>query len=127
VSFGAFLGRKLSLMIATVFLEKQAYVRLLKLLFCLGARISHLEAIETVGFYGAMAPWHPLYFILRWLGLLMFSNPRTNFEVATIICYEDMKGNAKCRNCGRFGQLGVTQGHLQCRHSIEHIQLPNRL
>jgi len=25
------------------------------------------------------------------------------FEVSTVICYEDMKGNAKCRNCGRLG------------------------
>ena len=39
------------------------------------------------------------------------------------LLYEDMKGNEKCRNFGRFGQLGVTQGHLQCRLSTEHIQL----
>jgi len=38
-----------------------------------------------------------------------------------------MKGNAKCRNCGGSGQLGVTQGHRQCRHSIQHIWLPNWL
>jgi len=38
-------------------------------------------------------------------------NPRTNFEVSTITCYEDMKGNAKCRNCGGLGWLRVTQGH----------------
>jgi len=54
-------------------------------------------------------------------------NPHTNFEVSTNTCYEDMKGNAKCRNCGHLEYLGVTQGHRQCRHSLEHIQLPIRL
>jgi len=29
-------------------------------------------------------------------------NLHTKFEVFAIICYEDMKGNAKCRNCGRL-------------------------
>jgi len=24
----------------------------------------------------------------------------TKFEVSTVTCYEHMKGNAKCRNCG---------------------------
>jgi len=32
-------------------------------------------------------------------------NPRTKFEVSAITCYEDMKGNAKCRNCGGFRWL----------------------
>jgi len=32
----------------------------------------------------------------------MFS-PHTKFDVPTITCYEDMKGNTKCRNCGRLG------------------------
>jgi len=50
VSFGAFLGRKLPLTIASFFGEKQAYAPLLKLLFFSGARISHLEAIKTMGF-----------------------------------------------------------------------------
>ena len=55
MSFGAFLGRKLPLKIASFFGEKQAYARLLKLLFFLGARISHLEAIEMMGFYGSVS------------------------------------------------------------------------
>jgi len=38
----------------------------------------------------------------------------------------DMKGNAKCRNWGGLG-LGVTQGHKQCHHLIERIQLSFRL
>jgi len=37
--------------------------------------------------------------------------------------YEDMKGNEKCRNWVVLG-LGVTQGHRQCHHLIEHIRLP---
>jgi len=43
-----------SLMIASFFWGKQAYVRLLKLLFFLGARIP--EAIETMGFGGGASP-----------------------------------------------------------------------
>jgi len=27
-------------------------------------------------------------------------NPHTKYEASTITCYEGMKGNAKCRNCG---------------------------
>jgi len=54
-------------------------------------------------------------------------NPLRKFEISTTNCYKDMKGNVKCRNCGGLGRLGVTQDHQQCRHSIEHIRLPNRL
>jgi len=40
-------------------------------------------------------------------------NPHTNFEMSTVICYENMKGNAKiCKNSffePPFGELGVTQ------------------
>jgi len=60
------------------------------------------------------------------LGLAMF-NPNIKFEVSMITCYEDMEGNAKCRNCGDLGWLEVTQGHRQCRHSIQHVRLPNWL
>jgi len=35
-------------------------------------------------------------------------NLHIKFEVSTITCYKDMKGNAKCKNCGR---LGVVRGH----------------
>jgi len=52
-------------------------------------------------------------------------NPRTNFEVSMVTCYEDMKDNAKCRNCDRL--VRVTQGHLHYRHSMEHMRLPNQL
>jgi len=38
-------------------------------------------------------------------------NPHTKFEVSTITCNEDMKGNAKCKNSRferPFEDLGVT-------------------
>jgi len=45
----------------------------------------------------------------------------TKFEIFTFTYYKDMKGNEKC---GCFGRLGVTHGHQQHSHSIEHIRLP---
>jgi len=50
------------------------------------------------------------HFVIRRLGLAMF-NPHTKFEMSTIICNEEMKGHAKCKNfCFEppFGDLGVT-------------------
>ena len=41
--------------------------------------------------------------------------PRTKFEVSTITCNEEMKGNAKYKNSRfepPFGDLGVTHIHL---------------
>ena len=38
-------------------------------------------------------------------------NPRIKFEMSTITCNEEMKGNAKCKNSHfepPFGDLGVT-------------------
>ena len=38
-------------------------------------------------------------------------NPHTKFEVSTITCNEDMKGNAKCKNSlfePPFGDVGIT-------------------
>jgi len=40
-------------------------------------------------------------------------NPHIKFEMSTITCNEEMKGNAKCNNSRfepRFGYLGVTHG-----------------
>jgi len=48
-------------------------------------------------------------------------NPHTKFEVSTITYYEDIKGNAKCRNCGGLGSLKVIG------NSTEHIRLSSRL
>ena len=48
------------------------------------------------------------------------------FEVPSLTRYGDMKG-VKNAKMGWFGWLGVTQGHRQCHHSIEHIPLPIRL
>jgi len=42
------------------------------------------------------------------------------FEIFTFTHYEDMKSDKKCTNWGSFG-LGVTEGHRQHTHSIEHI------
>ena len=54
-------------------------------------------------------------------------NVKTKFEVSNYTYYEDMRSGPKCTNCGSLGNLGVTQGHRQCNHSIERIQLPIRL
>ena len=41
-------------------------------------------------------------------------NPRIKFEMSTIACSEEMKGNAKCKNAKKFvlshplGDFGVT-------------------
>jgi len=44
----------------------------------------------------------------------------TKFEISTFTHYEDMKGDRKYRNWGGLG-LGVTQGHRQHSHLVEHI------
>jgi len=44
----------------------------------------------------------------------------TKFEISMFAHYEDMKGNAKCRN---WSLLRVTQ----CHHSIQRVWLPIRL
>ena len=64
--------------------------------------------------------------VIHRLGLAMI-DPHTKFGVSMLFThYEDMKGNAKRRNCDGFG-LGVTQGHWQWQYSIECIQLPIQL
>jgi len=65
------------------------------------------------------------FFIGR-VGLAMVSQC-TKYEVSRFTRYEAMNGGAKCRKWGGLGQLGGTQGHGQCHHSIERIQLPIRL
>jgi len=44
----------------------------------------------------------------------------TKFEVSRFTRYDAMNGGAKCRKWGSLGQLGGTQGHWQCHHSIAH-------
>jgi len=58
-------------------------------------------------------------FICR-VGLAMVSQC-SKFEVSRFTRYEAMNGGAKCRIWGGLGQLGGTQGHGQCHHSIERI------
>jgi len=60
------------------------------------------------------------------VGLAMVSQC-TKFEVSRFTRYEAMNGSAKCGKWGSFGQLGGTQGHRQCHHSIERIRLPIQL
>jgi len=45
----------------------------------------------------------------------------TKFEVSKFTHYDGAKGNAKCRNWGSLGRLGVTQSHRQHNNSIKHI------
>jgi len=51
----------------------------------------------------------------------------TKFEVSRFTRYEAMNGSAKCRKWRGLEPLGGTQGHGQCHHSIERIQLSIRL
>jgi len=46
----------------------------------------------------------------------------TKFEVSKITRYDAMNVGAICRKWGSLGQLGGTQGHRQCHHSIERIR-----
>jgi len=50
----------------------------------------------------------------------------TKFEVSIYTRYEEMKRDAKCQKWSGLGLLGV-QGHLQCHHLPQHIQLPTEL
>jgi len=54
------------------------------------------------------------------VGLAMVSQC-TKFEVSRFTRYEAMNGGAKCRKWGSLGQLGGSQGHRQCHHSIERV------
>ena len=48
-------------------------------------------------------------------------NLPTKFEVSIFSRYGDMKFVKNAQNGGDLGCLGVTQGHRQCRYSIERI------
>ena len=53
------------------------------------------------------------HFVIRRLGRATF-NPHIKFEMSTITCNEEMKGNAKCKNSRfkpPFGDLWVTYVH----------------
>jgi len=51
----------------------------------------------------------------------------TKIKIPTFTHYKDMKGDEKMQKFGWFGGLGVTQGHQQHNHLIDHIRLPVRL
>jgi len=62
-----------------------------------------------------------------WDLLTLTYRPKFEVEVSNCTHYEDRKSGANCTNWGSLGQLGVTQGHRQCQHSIERIRLSIRL
>jgi len=47
----------------------------------------------------------------------------TKFEISTLTHYKDNKGDRNAKILVVLG-LGVTQGHRQHNHLIEHIRLP---
>jgi len=51
---------------------------------------------------------------------LLFSTHIPNLKSLQLLATKTTV-NAKCRNCGGLGWLGVTQGHKQCRRSIAHM------
>ena len=64
--------------------------------------------------------------VIRRLGLAM-CNPHIKFEMSTITCNEEMKGNAKCKNF-RFeppfgGLRGIARGLSMARWKA-HCRLP---
>ena len=62
-------------------------------------------------------PFHGRFFVGR-VGLVMVSQC-TKFEVSRFTRYKAMNGGPKCRKWGGLGWLGGTQGHGQCKHSID--------
>ena len=62
-------------------------------------------------------------FVVHRLELAMI-NLHTKFEVSVFTHYTDMKGN---ENVETGGRVGITQGHRECHHSIERIQVLIRL
>ena len=50
--------------------------------------------------------------VIRRLGLAMF-NPHIKFEMSTITCNEEMKGNAKCKNFCFEPPFGGLRGKAQ--------------
>ena len=53
------------------------------------------------------------HFVIRRLGLAMF-NPHIKFEMPTITCNEEMKGNAKCKNFRFEPPIGGLIGNVHC-------------
>jgi len=60
--------------------------------------------------------------IVSWAGTC-YGNQHNTFEVSMFSHYDDIKGNAKCRNWGGLGVMSqsATEGHQQCHHLIECI------
>jgi len=91
----------------------------------LKAEILHGVQNSKTGYLILTTPLSGKIFFGR-VGLAMISQC-TKFEVSRFTRYDAMNGGAKCRKWGSLEQLGGTQGHRQCHHSIERIRLPIRL
>ena len=52
------------------------------------------------------------HFVIRRLGLAMFS-PHIKFEMSTITCNKEMKGNAKCKNSHFEPPFGGLRGNAR--------------
>jgi len=65
-------------------------------------------------------------FVICRLRLAMF-NPHAKFEVSTITCNEDMKGNAKCKNSRFEPPFGALRGNAQGSSSMARWKAHCRL
>ena len=65
-------------------------------------------------------------FVTERLGHAKVNLP-TKFEVPILTRYRNIKGDAKCRQWGGLGWLGVTLAYRQCHHSIGRIRFHVRL
>ena len=52
------------------------------------------------------------HFVIRRVGLAMFNNPHIKFEMSTITCNEEIKGNAKCKNSRFEPPFGGLKGNV---------------
>ena len=52
------------------------------------------------------------HFVIRKLGITMFK-PHIKFEMSTITCNEEIKGNAKCKNSRFEPHFGGLRGNAQ--------------
>ena len=91
-----------------------------RLILQMGNQCTKLEVVRFSHSIGHVTtPFHGKFVICK-LGLITV-NLFTKFDVSTFTHYKDTKANRKCRNCGGFGKLKVTQGQWQHNHWIQRI------
>jgi len=61
----------------------------------------------TMGNGTLNTPVSGMVFVIRRLGLVRSTYPTYQFDVSILTHYEDMEGDAKCRNLGSLRLLGV--------------------